>query len=217
MKHLKAYESATENLFWEIPSTPLVQGYYEDRCRVWVNKLKLRFINAFRVDKLRGTDFLTLTHATKFIDLACEALGAESIDDKVTVGYIFSRPENPTEKFYEIGSSEVGTMIFSHSGSNTYLYDSGVMRDRKPITTRAFMGLLTEMGADIHMISVSKGRKYYGENKITMYFLVDDWVQLTFNGSVSFGPDLARFTTKWFKCDGITGVKQCLDFIGISQ
>lgn len=79
------------------------------------------------------------------------------------------------------------------------------------------MGLLTEMGADIHMISVSKGRKYYGENKITMYFLVDDWVQVTFNGSVSFGPDLARFTTKWFKCDGITGVKQCLDFIGISQ
>ena len=220
MKHIKTYEAAGERLFRALEGEG-VSGYVGHKCRLWINKLTLKSLLAHRVEGLSGTDPVSLKQAMRFLDLAYDALGTKPEESGVTVGFIFSRPGRPAEQFYQIGSSSTGKKLTSAVGRNGYLMDSGEMREELPQSIDRIARLIREMGADIHMVSVSKERRHYNPNKISMYFLVDDWVQLKFEGSVivetPVTAGLAVTTTKKYRCDELEGVRQCLDSLKISR
>ena len=200
MKHIKTYEAAGERLFRALEGEG-VSGYVGHKCRLWINKLTLKSLLAHRVEGLSGTDPVSLKQAMRFLDLAYDALGTKPEESGVTVEFIFSRPGRPAEQFYQIGGAP--------------------NEDSKSQSIDKITRLISEMGADIHLVSVSKHRRHYNPNKISMYFLVDDWVQLFFKGSVivetPVTAGLAMTTTKKYRCDWLEGVRQCLGSLNISR
>ena len=219
MKHIKTYEAAGERLFRELEGEG-VSGHAGEKCRLWINKLKLKSLRVFRVGGLDGTDPVSLGQAMRFVDLAYDAMGIKPGETGVTVGITFSRPGRPAERFYQIGTSSTGKK--SPAGGSVYLMDSGEVRESLPHSIDKITRLISEMGAEIHAVSVSKFRKNYNTNRISICFLEDDWVQLWFSGSVGrpggdrdFARDLAMTTNKKYRCDGLEGVRQCLDHLGI--
>jgi hypothetical protein len=203
MRHLMKYEAAGERLFGALEGGG-VSGELGDRHRLRINKLTLKSsLRVFRVEGLRGTDPVSLGQAMRFLDLACDAIGVKPGETGVTVGFIFSRPGRPGELFYLEGV-KVGALWGSTEFENL---------------ERA----LSEMDADIHMVSVKRSN-YTPLTTISMYFLVDDWVQLRFRGVVKVGRDLTtsffavgaehpthhQLRLLYYRCDGLEGVRQCL-------
>ncbi len=193
---MKTYESAGQKLFSELEGEE-VSGSLGDRHRLWINKLMLKSLRVFRVHDLRGTDPVSLGQAMRFVDLACDAMEAKPGEDGVSVAFVFSLPGRPGELFHQKGV-KVGRLW----GSTEF---------------EKLKRALSEMDAEVHMVFVAKERRHYNPNIISMYFLEDDWVQLKFDGSVKVGRDLAMTTTKKYRCDGLAGVRQCLDHLRIDH
>ena len=180
-------EAAGERLFRELEERRNLM-YVGDKCRLWPNKLLLGYIVVQKAKLLIGTDPVSYRQAMMFVDLACGALEVKSGDASVPVGFVFSLPGRPDEHFYHDSETARKDKLAEH---------------------------LIEMDADIHMLFVCKDRKDYDGNQISMYFLIDDWVQLEFAGSLTSGPGMN--ISKHFRCDGQAGVEQCLKSIPISH
>ena len=185
MVHESKHENASERLFSELHSErePLWLG---DRRTLWTKRLE--FIRAHTVVSLTGTDPVSLATATRFLDLAREAMVTSSVSKDVTLGFVFSRPGSPAEHFY-------------------LEHEEGHPDKIRP--------QLTRMGAQIHIASVRCNRDHYLGNKVTMFFLEDDWVRLEFYGGIrirTYLPFRLRVmtTSRMFMCDGLAGVRQCL-------
>jgi len=208
------YEAAGERLFRELGGRTddrAISGKLGDRHRLRIDKPTLKSeLNVIRVEGLRGTDPVSLRQAMRFLDLACDAIGVKPGETGVTVAFVFSLPGRPGELFHLEGV-KVGVPWGSTEFENL---------------ERA----LSEMDADIHMVSVAKGRRNHTPlTTIGMYFLVDDWVQLRFSGLVKVGRDLPTsfFTVGaehpthhqlrllYYRCDGLEGVRQCLGSLEI--
>jgi len=77
------------------------------------------------------------------------------------------------------------------------------------ITVPELMPLVTGGVLDVHMISV-EGDK--GGGFITVLFLEDDWVAVRFLGDILEGGEWVN-VMRVYRCDGITGARQCMDMI----
>jgi len=76
------------------------------------------------------------------------------------------------------------------------------------ITVPEFMSLVTGGVLDVHMISVEGDM----EDHLTVVFLEDDWVAVRFLGNIWEGSEWVD-VYRAYRCDGVKGVRQCLDMI----
>ena len=210
MKHLATFESVGERLFKELDDKQfsLVVG---DPYRLWVYKPWPKSLIVHRAKGLIGTDPVPLKQAIKYLDLACDAVGSKPVDAGVIVSFVFSLPRRPGEHFIIEGLGDWRLEFFPPD------YDA--------LEFLKLKRTLSEMNADIVMVSIKKKRKkvlfdsnrgvnHIRPTKISMYFLEDNWVQLEFDGSVRVG-NRSMLITKTYRCDELVGVGQCLDSLNI--
>jgi len=69
-------------------------------------------------------------------------------------------------------------------------------------TTEQVSGLIAESGIQVYKMSIS-----YRGLMVILYFIVDDWAMLRVVGT-GLGSEARH---RMFRCDGIAGVKQCLE------
>jgi hypothetical protein len=72
-------------------------------------------------------------------------------------------------------------------------------------TTEQVSGLITNSNIEVYRILINSKKLF-----AIVYFIVDDWVMLRVRAE-STSSDTPQLIDRLFRCDGITGVKQCLE------
>jgi hypothetical protein len=203
MVHLMAYEAASERLFKEVHGVSIAIRLVGRRELPWDANFDgttgphAGHLVVFTAKGLEGTDPVSLPQALRFVDLALESMGAESLGGAVTLHLVFTLPDAPEDMMYWTSEWKP---IRLHT------------RQQDENKTEATVGWLEDNRAAIHMASVE--RHYPYRELVRAFFMDDDWVHIAYRvipPALAPKKDDRIPPARQFKCDGLPGVEQCLD------
>jgi len=155
-------------------------------------------ISLYRMNPVRATDPVAKAYVGDFLDMMIAALGQDIESMEAVVS--FPGKENEIYKVY--GSVDSDALPVSH------LDDVSVTRPLLPRHPEYLKGLLKHGKMEAHQLTLMS--QY---DSISVLFMEDDWVAVRVRLTVMDIEDGWKDMDKAYKCDGITGARQCLEMI----